>query len=80
MISEDGSTELLAKGVDITESVLSSLPFDLIGFLPLKSEFEEKLSDVFADVRNEINQVRLKTNEEINKLHKGDELLPGVIS
>ena len=79
LISEDGSTELLAKGTDITEVVLNSLPFDLIGFLPLKSEFEEKLSDLFADIRNEINQVRLRTNEEINKLHKGDELLPGVI-
>ncbi|MDH4466943.1 MAG: DNA-directed RNA polymerase subunit beta [Bacteriovoracaceae bacterium] len=79
LISEDGATELLAKGMEISEAVLSKIPFDLIGFLPLKSEFEEKLSDLFADIRNEINQVRLRTNEEINKLHKGDELLPGVI-
>ncbi len=79
LVSEDGSTELLAKGAEITEEDLRSIPFDLIGFIPLKPEVEEQLTNYFADVRNEINGVRTKANDEIGKLHHGDELLPGVI-
>jgi len=47
--------------------------------LPLKAEQEERLSEYFADIRNRINRVRSKANEQIAKLHKGDELPPGVI-
>jgi DNA-directed RNA polymerase subunit beta len=79
LVSEDGSTELLGKGSDVTEATLKSIPFDLIGFLPLESELEEKLSDYFADIRNRINIVRQRANDTIAKLHKGDDLLPGVI-
>jgi DNA-directed RNA polymerase subunit beta len=79
LISEDGSTELISKGSEVSEETLASVPFDLLGFLPLEAELEEKLSEFFADVRNRINIVRTKTNEEIAKLNKGDELLPGVI-
>jgi DNA-directed RNA polymerase subunit beta len=79
LVSEDGSSELLKKGTKITDEVLYSIPFELIGYLPLKADLEEKLSEYFADIRNRINRVRAKANEEIAKLHKGDELPPGVI-
>lgn len=79
LISEDGNTELLGKGVSISGEVLSTIPFELIGYLPLEAALEEKLSEYFADVRNRITRVRQKANEEIAKLHKGDELPPGVI-
>ena len=55
------------------------IPFDLIGYIPLKPEVEEKLNEYFADIRNRINLVRTRTNEEIALLHGGDELAPGVI-
>ena len=79
LISEDGTSELLAKGSDISGEVLSTIPFELIGYLPLEVSVEETLSEYFADVRNRINRVRTKANEEIAKLHRGDELPPGVI-
>jgi DNA-directed RNA polymerase subunit beta len=79
LVSEDGSTELLPKGSDINEATLRSIQFELIGYLPLEASLEEKLGEFFADVRNRINRVRSKTNEEIAKLHRGDELPPGVI-
>ncbi len=79
LVSEDGSTELLPKGASITGEVLAKIPFELIGYIPLKPELEEKLSEYFADVRNRINRVRQKANEEIAMLHRGDELPPGVI-
>jgi DNA-directed RNA polymerase subunit beta len=79
LISEDGTTELLGKGIAVTGEILSSIPFELIGYLPLEAALEEKLSEYFADVRNRITRVRQKANDEIAKLHKGDELPPGVI-
>jgi len=79
LISEDGTTELLGKGVTVSGEILASIPFELIGYLPLEAALEEKLSEYFADVRNRITRVRQKANEEIAKLHKGDELPPGVI-
>ncbi|MBC96497.1 MAG: DNA-directed RNA polymerase subunit beta [Halobacteriovoraceae bacterium] len=79
LVSEDGSTELLAKGVEVTAEVLKGIPFELIGYLPLQPELEEKLSEYFADIRNRINRVRTRSNEEIAMLHRGDELPPGVI-
>ena len=36
LISEDGSTELLQKGVEINLETLKSIPFELIGYLPLE--------------------------------------------
>ena len=79
LVSEDGSTELLAKGTVITREVLQQIPFELIGYLPLVADLEERLGEYFADIRNRINRVRTKANEEIAKLHRGDELAPGVI-
>ncbi len=79
LISEDGSMELLPKGTSLNFDVLSSIPFELIGYLPLEASLEEKISDYFADVRNRVSRVRQKANEEIAKLHKGDELPTGVI-
>lgn len=79
LVSEDGSSELLAKGAEITSEALSQIPFELIGYLPLKPEEEEKLGEYFADIRNRINRVRQKANDEIAMLHRGDELPPGVI-
>ncbi len=79
LVSEDGSTELLAKGVEVKEADLYKIPFELIGYIPLKPEVEEELSEYFADVRNRINRVRQKANDNIAKLHRGDELQPGVV-
>jgi len=79
LISEDGSSELLPKGASIDLDVLKNIPFELIGYLPLELSLEEELSEYFADIRNRMNKVKNKTNDEIAKLHRGDELAPGVI-
>ncbi|MBF0316174.1 MAG: DNA-directed RNA polymerase subunit beta [Oligoflexia bacterium] len=79
LVSEDGTKELLASGTVVDIESLARIPFELIGYIPLEIEWEEKLSEYFADVRNRIGRVRSRANEEIAKLHKGDELLPGVI-
>ena len=47
--------------------------------MPLEVSKEEELSEFFGDVRNKITRVKTRTNDEIAKLHRGDELAPGVI-
>ena len=79
LVSEDGSKELLPKGQKITLEILESIPFEIIGYLPMELSLEEKLSEYFADVRNRVNKVRQKANDEVAVLHQGDELPPGVI-
>jgi len=79
LVSEDGSTELISKGATLDLAALTNVPFELIGYIPLEAELEEKLTEYFADIRNRINLVRSRANDEVAKLHKGDELLPGVI-
>jgi len=79
LISEDGSKELLPKGATLNFEILKKIPFELIGYIPLDLSDEEKLNDYFGEVRNRINRVKTKSNEEIARLYKGDELLPGVI-
>ena len=66
LISEDGSTELLPKGSEISQDVLKEVPFELLGYLPLELSLEEELSEYFADIRNRINRVKNKTNEVTN--------------
>ena len=36
LVSEDGSSELIGKGTEITLDVLKTIPFELIGYLPLR--------------------------------------------
>jgi DNA-directed RNA polymerase subunit beta len=79
LVSEDGSSILMNKGEEVTVASLQKVPFDLIGFLPLEADDEDALTEYFAEVRNDINAARVRANEEIALLHKGDELLPGVI-
>ena len=50
-----------------------------MGIYHLELSLEEELSEYFADIRNRISRVKNKTNDEIAKLHRGDELAPGVI-
>ena len=79
LVSEDGTTELIPKGSRVTLEALQGIPFELIGYIPLAPMLEERLSEYFADVRNRINRVRQRANDEITFLHRGDELPPGVI-
>ena len=79
LVSEDGSKELLPKGQEITLDVLETIPFEIIGYLPMEISLEERLSEYFADVRNRVNKVHQKANDEVSLLHQGDELPPGVI-
>ena len=79
LLSEDGSEELLKKGEKLDRKVLENIPFDLIGFIPVKDAIEDQLTQVVKTAKEKIDAVRYVFKDKVEKLKKGDELAPGVI-
>jgi DNA-directed RNA polymerase subunit beta len=79
LLSEDGSEELLKKGVTLARADLEGIPFDLLGFIPVKDELEQEVTNYTKSAKEKIEAVRYVFKEKIDKLKKGDELAPGVI-
>jgi DNA-directed RNA polymerase subunit beta len=79
LLSEDGSVELLKKGETLNLSTLSQIPFDLLGFIPVKEDLEQEVTQFMKMAKEKIEAVRYVFKEKVEKLKKGDELAPGVI-
>ena len=79
LLSEDGSIELLKKGQKIEKDSLTGIPFDLIGFIPVKDDLEQEVTAIMKVAKEKIEAVRFVFKEKTDKLKRGDELAPGVI-
>lgn len=79
LLSEDGSEELLKKAQTLDRDVLSSIPFDLLGFIPVKEDLEQEVTAIMKTAKEKIEAVRYIFKEKTDKLKRGDELAPGVI-
>jgi DNA-directed RNA polymerase subunit beta len=79
LLSEDGSEELLKKGQKLDKATLSAIPFDLLGFIPVKDELEQEVTTIMKTAKEKIEAVRYVFKEKTDKLKRGDELAPGVI-
>ncbi len=79
LLSEDGSQELLKKGQKLDKDTLYAVPFDLLGFIPVKDDLEQEVTSIMKTAREKIEAVRFVFKEKIEKMKKGDELAPGVI-
>jgi DNA-directed RNA polymerase subunit beta len=79
LLSEDGSEELLSKGQKLDLETIEKVPFELLGFIPVKSELEQEITKLVKGSKNRIESVRFVFKEKIEKLKRGDELAPGVI-
>lgn len=79
LLSEDGSVELLKKGQKLDKVTLEAVPFDLVGFIPVKEELEQEVTSIMKSAKERIEAVRYVFKEKVDKLKKGDELAPGVI-
>jgi DNA-directed RNA polymerase subunit beta len=79
LLSEDGSEELLKKGEKLTDSSLANIPFDLLGFIPVKDDLEQEVTTIMKTAKEKIEAVRYVFKEKTDKLKRGDELAPGVI-
>ena len=79
LLSEDGSEELLKKGQKLDKDTLTAVPFDLLGFIPVKEELEQEVTTIMKTAKEKIEAVRYVFKEKTDKLKRGDELAPGVI-
>jgi DNA-directed RNA polymerase subunit beta len=79
LLSEDGSEELLKKGEKLDQDTLAHIPFDLLGFIPVKDELEQEVTALMKTAKEKIEAVRYVFKEKTDKLKRGDELAPGVI-
>jgi DNA-directed RNA polymerase subunit beta len=79
LLSEDGSEELLKKGQKLDRDTLGVIPFDLLGFIPVKDDLEQEVTTVMKMAKEKIEAVRYVFKEKTDKLKRGDELAPGVI-
>lgn len=79
LLSEDGSEELLRKGQKLDRDVLSVIPFDLLGFIPVRDDLEQEVTAIMKTAKEKIEAVRYVFKEKTDKLKRGDELAPGVI-
>jgi DNA-directed RNA polymerase subunit beta len=79
LLSEDGSVTLLEKGDEITAEKIRNVQFELIGFIPLKQQLEDELTQLMQAVKAKVDMVRAVFKERAERMKRGDELAPGVI-
>lgn len=79
LLSEDGKEELLKKEAVITKEKFNKIPFDLINYIPLKSELEEKVASIMDTVNKKITLINSVFEEKVANIKQIDELPPGVI-
>jgi DNA-directed RNA polymerase subunit beta len=79
LLSEDGSEELLKKGQKLDKDALTAVPFDLVGFIPVKEDLEQDVTTIMKTAKEKIEAVRYVFKDKTDKLKRGDELAPGVI-
>ena len=79
LLSEDGSEELLKKAQKLDKETLQNIPFDLLGFIPVKDDLEQEVTNIMKTAKEKIEAVRYVFKEKTDKLKRGDELAPGVI-
>ncbi|RYZ77458.1 MAG: DNA-directed RNA polymerase subunit beta [Proteobacteria bacterium] len=79
LLSEDGSVTLLEKGDEITAAKLSTIQFELLGFIPLKQNLEDELTNLMQATKTKLDMIRAVFKERAERMKRGDELAPGVI-
>ncbi len=76
---DDKGKVLLAKGVEVDEATLESIPRKLWAQIALEDEAASELAHVFRELDDRTAQIEQNCAEKVGRLSKGDELPPGVI-
>lgn len=81
VMDEEEEKVLLAKGKTITDDILSRIPFSKWSEISVEGgeEIEEELTDLFEGIEEQEELIKMKYDQRITRLSKGDELPPGVI-
>lgn len=77
---DESRKQLLAKGVEITDEVISQIPFDYLSEIQVGDvKVEGEISRIVKASVEAINAKRNSVSTKIKRLKKGDDLPPGVI-
>lgn len=76
---DDRGEALLESGQEITGEALKAIPQMYWNVIDVDSDVSASVDRIIAELREEIQAIRVLFQEKINKLKKGDELPPGVI-
>jgi DNA-directed RNA polymerase subunit beta len=76
---DESRNELIGKGTSLTAKILDEVPRRYWTDLFVDEDTTDKLMQILGDVEDQILVIRLNYGEKIEKLHKGDDLPPGVI-
>ncbi|HSA60575.1 MAG TPA: DNA-directed RNA polymerase subunit beta [bacterium] len=80
IVDEETDKVLLAKGKVITDAVLESIPYDKWSEISIGDEdAEEQVAEMLETLEEQEELVKMVFDQKVSKLHKGDELPPGVI-
>jgi DNA-directed RNA polymerase subunit beta len=81
VMDDDDEKVLLPKGKEITEGLLNGIPFHKWSEISVQGgeEIEAELADIFENVEEQEDLVKMMYDQKVNRLTKGDELPPGVI-
>jgi DNA-directed RNA polymerase subunit beta len=76
---DDKGKQLLKKGDELTEDVLSQIPYKFWGEISVNDQIDQKTRELLKNLEENKEAVKLAFGEKIARIKKGDELPPGVI-
>jgi DNA-directed RNA polymerase subunit beta len=80
IVDEETDKILLAKGKVITDAILESIPYEKWTEISIGDEdAEEQVAEMIETLEEQEELVKMVFDQKVSKLHKGDELPPGVI-
>ena len=81
VMDEEEERVLLQKGKTITDDTLNKIPFNKWSEISVEGgeEIESELADIFENVEDQEDLVRMMYDQKVSRVTKGDELPPGVI-
>ncbi|MFH1729033.1 MAG: DNA-directed RNA polymerase subunit beta [Pseudomonadota bacterium] len=81
LVDNEGKV-LIAKDTKLTKELLSEIPvnyFEEINVGDTSGKIENEIDDVFTNMNEQIEMIKVYFSEKMDKLRRGDELPPGVI-
>jgi DNA-directed RNA polymerase subunit beta len=82
VLSDDKGKELLPKGKKLTQNMLESVPyhrFRQVSVAAAKNRINAEVLDILDKTESQLKVLRDILNERMERLLKGDELMPGVL-
>ncbi|HEU4952334.1 MAG TPA: DNA-directed RNA polymerase subunit beta [Holophagaceae bacterium] len=81
-LNDSKGKELLGKGKKLTQNMLEAVPYDRFRQVSVaagKQRIEKDIIDILDKTESQLKVLRDILNERIDRLTKGDELMPGVL-